>query len=232
LGWAVAAGHRGARADVYVVSGASGGPSSLYAFAGALWTPFGRLDEPGPLIRGWSKVSLFSYHTDLPGDPDQRIDVAGAGIEAEGGWQWVLLGARLALLGGVAWRDYELSPPDPGSSLQGSAVGWSLAFDGDLPIWDRLGVMANGRYAFMLDEYWAEARPYYRFDGGLRTGATLAVAGGEDYLKLRAGAFITGYEFRFGQGRRFFVGGKAGAEIDLDDGDIAPFLGLHLGFFY
>jgi hypothetical protein len=58
------------------------------------------------------------------------------------------------------------------------------------------------------------------------------VAGGEDYLKLRAGAFITGYEFRFGQGRRFFVGGKAGAEIDLDDGDIAPFLGLHLGFFY
>jgi Cellulose biosynthesis protein BcsS len=221
-----------ASADVYVTSGISGGPDSLNGFAGLIWTPFNELAGDGPLFRAWSRGSAFSYRTDLPANPDQRIDVSGGGLQAEAGWQWHLFGARLALLAGAVWNDYRLSPPDPGSSLAGSRFGWSASFDADYPAWNQLGIMANGNYIGPIDQYWVEARPYYQFEAGMRFGPTFAVAGGRDYLKARAGLYVTGYEWRLDDRHRLFFGGEAGAEFDLDDSDLAPFVGVHIGFFY
>lgn len=219
-------------ADAYFTSGVSGGPSSLNGYTGLIWTPFNGLGEDGAMIRAWSKAVAFSYRTDLPAKPAQRIDVSGVSLEAEAGWQWHLFGVRLALLAGAVWRDHRLSPPDPGSSLAGSKFGWSASFDADYPVWDTLGIMANASYVGPIDQYWIEGRPYYQFEGGMRVGPNFAVAGGDDYLKARAGLFVTGYEWRFGEGRRLFFGGEAGAEFDFEDGDLAPFVGVHIGFFY
>ncbi len=142
-----------AAADAYMVSGISGGPSSLYGFTGVIWTPFNPLNDAGPIIRAWSKGAMFSYRTDLPANPHQRIDVSEVGLQAEAGWQWQLFGARLALMGGAVWRDHRLSPTDPGSSLAGSQFGWSASFDADYPAWDRFGVMANGNYVGPINQY-------------------------------------------------------------------------------
>jgi len=120
-----------AAADSYFVNGISGGPESLYGFSGVIWTPLNPLNDPGPIVRAWSKGAIFSYYTDLPAKPDQRIDVSGVGLEAEAGWQWQILGARLALMAGAVWRDHQLSPADPGSDLAGSQFGWSASFDAD-----------------------------------------------------------------------------------------------------
>ncbi len=83
-----------------------------------------------------------------------------------------------------------------------------------------------------MPQYWVETKPYYRFDGGMRVGPNFAVSGGDNYLKARAGVFITGYEVQLGAGRRLFLGAKAGAEFDVDDGHLAPFAGINIGFFY
>ena len=221
-----------AMADAYLTSGISGGPRSLYGYSGVIWTPFNPLNDDGAILRGWSKGALFSYRTDLPAMPHQRIDVSGVGLEAEAGWQWHLFGARLALLAGGVWRDHQLSPADPGSSLAGSKFGWSASFDADWPAWERMGIMANGNYVGPANQYWAEAKPYYQFDGGMRIGPNFAVSGGDNYLKARAGVFITGYEVQFRAGRRLFLGGQAGAEFDVGDGHLAPFAGINIGFFY
>jgi len=83
-----------------------------------------------------------------------------------------------------------------------------------------------------MPQYWVNARPYYQFDGGMRLGPDFALAGGDNYLKGRAGLFVTGYEVDFPLGRRFFLGGEAGAEFGIDDRSIAPYVGLNVGFFF
>jgi len=221
-----------AAAESYFVSGISGGPDSLYGFSGVIWTPLNPLDDPGPIIRAWSKGAAFSYRTDLPANPNQRIDVSGVGLAGEAGWQWQIFGARLALMAGGVWSDHHLSPADPGSSLAGSQFGWSASFDADWPVARPFGVMANGNYIGLIDQYWVNARPYYQFDGGMRIGPDLAVAGGDNYLKGRAGLFMTGYEVDFPNDHRFFLGGEAGAEFGIDERSIAPYVGLNVGFFF
>ena len=221
-----------AAADSYFVSGISGGPESLYGFSGVIWTPLNPLNDSGPIVRAWSKGAIFSYRTDLPARPNQRIDVSGVGLEGEVGWQWQLFGARLALMAGGVWRDHQLSPADPGSSLAGSQFGWSASFDADWPLARPFGLMANGNYVGRVDQYWVNARPYYQLDGGMRFGPDFALAGGDNYLKGRAGLFVTGYEVDFPGGHRFFLGGEAGAEFGIDERSIAPYAGLNAGFFF
>lgn len=228
LAWSVVP----AAADAYFVSGLSGGPESLFGFSGVIWTPFNPLNDAGPIIRAWSKGSKFSYRTDLPARPNQRIDVSGVGLEGEVGWQWQLFGARLALMAGGVWRDHKLSPADPGSSLTGSRFGWSTSFDADWSVARPFGLMANGNYVGLIDQYWANARPYYQFDGGMRLGPDLAIAGGDNYLKGRTGLFVTGYEVDFPNGHRFFLGAEAGAEFGIDERSVAPYVGLNVGFFF
>jgi hypothetical protein len=142
-----------AAADSYFVSGISGGPESLYGFSGIIWTPLNPLNDAGPIFRAWSRGAIFSYRTDLPAKPNQRIDVSGVGLEGEAGWQWQLFGARLALMAGGVWRDQQLSPADPGSSLTGSRFGWSASFDVDWPAAPPFGLMANGNYVGLIDQY-------------------------------------------------------------------------------
>jgi len=142
-----------AAADAYFFSGISGGPESLYGFSGVIWTPLNPLNDAGPIVRAWSKGAIFSYRTDLPASPNQRIDVSGVGLDGEAGWQWQLFGARLALMAGGVWRDHRLSPADPGSSLAGSKFGWSASFDADWPLARPFGLMANGNYIGLIDQY-------------------------------------------------------------------------------
>jgi hypothetical protein len=202
----------------------------LHGFAGLIYAPAHTLSDTGLLLRGWAKAFQFTYDSDLPGKP--RITALGYGVQLEAGWQIAGPWGRAALLPGIVWRDHELSPPDPGSRLEDDRVGASLTADGEWRFSDRFGVMANATYVTGFDDYWVQARPFVHLGGGWKAGLDFAGYGGEDYDKLRAGVFTSGYELPVKAFGRLFLGAAAGVQSDQDGTHLAPFAGVNLGLLF
>ena len=207
-----------------------GEDDGLHGFAGLIYAPAHTLSDTGLLLRGWAKAFQFTYDSDLPGRP--RITALGYGVQLEAGWQIAGPWGRAALLPGIAWRDHELSPPDPGSRLEDDRFGASLTADGEWRLSDRFGVMANATYVTGFDDYWVQARPFVHLGGGWKAGLDLAGFGGEDYDKMRAGVFTSGYELPVKAFGRLFLGAAAGVQSDRDGTRLAPFAGVNVGLLF
>ena len=205
----------------------------LHGYAGLLYAPAHSLSDTGLLLRAWAKTFEFTYDADLPDDPDARISALGYGVHVEAGWQIAGPRGRAAILPGIAWRDYKLDPPDPGSSLSKDRVALSLAADGEWRFGDRFGIMANASYLTGFDDYWAQARPFVDVGSGWKVGLDFAGWGGPDYAKMRAGLFTSGYELPVQAfGRRMFLGAEAGVQSDRDGERVAPFGGINIGLLF
>ncbi|HUF44002.1 MAG TPA: cellulose biosynthesis protein BcsS [Aestuariivirgaceae bacterium] len=209
-----------------------GDDNGLHGFAGVIYAPGHSLSDTGFVLRGWAKGLDFEYHADLPGAPDSRISVLGYGFQVEAGWQFAGPRGRIALLPGVAWRDHELTPSDPGSRLEDDRFGVSLTADGELRFGERFGVMANGMYLTGFEEYWAQARPFVDVGSGWKLGLDFAGWGGPDYARMRAGVFTSGYELPFRIFGRTFLGASAGVQSDTDGKHMAPFAGINIGVLF
>lgn len=216
----------------FSITGGGGSVEGFDTFQGVIYTPWSTLGGDGFQVRGWVKSYLFQYETSLPNDPHARIDAMGYGAQAEIGWQFTGDWGRLAGFVGPAWRDHELKPDDPGSSLGRSRLGAALTLDGEWRASGGFGVMANGSYVTGVDQYWVQVKPFLDLGDGFKAGLSLAAFGGPDYEKARAGLFASGYELRFIRWRRTFIGGELGVQSDFSGRGVTPYVGIHSGFLF
>lgn len=216
--------------DAYIAAGLGGSFTDAYAWQSASMTPFGGFDESGPVVRALLTQVRFRYKTALPGDPSAEIEAQGWAGDAEAGWQWVDGINRLALFAGGAARQYDLTPDDPGSDLEG--FHWSASFTAQataaLPQAPGWAVSGEATYRPQMSELWALARPGFDLGDGVRIGPEAAVNRGVEYLFVRAGAFVSGYRLPF-MSAEVYLGGSAGVSFEPDGFAPAPYGGIWLG---
>lgn len=217
-----------AAGEMYLSAGGGGGLSDAWSWQTLSWTPFSAFSETVVIVRGSVRTDAKTYVTDLPGQPDARVWANGIGLDGEAGWQIAGEWGQVAALGGIAWRDYALSPDDPNSSLGSNTINARATVQGHLVGGDRWGGFGYADYVSGIDEWYAEIKPYYTLDNGMRIGPELALSGGDDYLHLRTGVFALGWEFSLPWAGRFWAGGSAGALWDTDGFGVEPYGTLHI----
>jgi hypothetical protein len=216
--------------EAYLSAGFGGSADYAGFWQSALVTPFGELDDTGPLVRGIVSELRFAYDTTLPDDPEARVEAQGMAGLLEGGWQWSHEESRLSLSAGVAARDYTLKPDDPGSDLEGLAWSASLSAQARTPLpwvsgWD---VAADISWQPQLGQFWGQARPGFDLGDNLRIGPEAAVSLGPDYLFLRAGAFVSGYRLTLAS-TEFYLGGMGGISSEVGAFTPSPYGGVWAG---
>ena len=217
----------------YVMAGIGGGPDALDSWQGVIYAPLAGLSQSGPLLRAFNKTYRFQYKTTLPARKNATIHALGFSLEAQGGWQLAKEGlGRIALYGGIVWRDHILTPADPGSNLAKARLGFSASIDGEYTINNDFGVMTNASFVTGFDQYWAEARPFIDFGGGWKAGPEIAAFGGKGYDIARLGLFTSGYEVPLGKWGRIFLGGQMGARFSIRHHHITPYGGINMGFLF
>ena len=224
-------------AQIYTLSGFGGGPKSLDSWQGIIYAPTGGLSESGPILRIWNKAFRFTYRTDLPTASDVSISALGLSLEAEAGWQFTGRPGRIALFGGIVWRDHFLTPADPGTDLSKARLGFSVTMDGEYKISDRFGVLANGSFLQGFNQYWAQIKPYSTMKraGGKppwKLGLDIAGFGGKNYHTVRLGLFASDFQFSLWKNKKVYLGAQAGAQYAIKARSISPYAGLNAGFLF
>lgn len=214
--------------ETYLSIGVGGGPEDAWNWQTLTWTPFNAAGETGLIVRGSLKAEAKTYVTDIPARNDARIWVSGIGLDGEAGWQVAGAWGQAAVLAGVAWRDYTLSPDDPNSKLGANQLHARVSAQGHLVGGEDWGGFWYGDYVSGVNEWFAEARPYYQLANSLKLGAEFSLSGGEDYLHARAGVSVLGWELDLPWVGRFWAGGSAGALWDTDGTRVEPYGAIHL----
>ena len=214
--------------ETYLSIGVGGGPEDAWNWQTLTWTPFNAAGETGLIVRGSLKAEAKTYVTDIPARNDARIWVSGIGLDGEAGWQVAGAWGKAAVLAGVAWRDYTLSPDDPNSKLGPNQLHARVSAQGHLVGGEDWGGFWYGDYVSGVNEWFAEARPYYQLENSLKLGPEFSLSGGEDYLHARAGVSVLGWEFDLPWVGRFWAGGSAGALWDTDGTRVEPYGAIHL----
>lgn len=105
----------------YFYSGVDVARDTSYGWAGAAWSPFGLMDEPGFRLRAQGGGGRYSYRTnDVPGGWNSASKAEG---EVLAGWQFLAGGHALAVYAGVNLRQDSLDRPDPSNRDEGTHVG-------------------------------------------------------------------------------------------------------------
>ncbi len=217
----------------YITAGFAGGPKALNSYQGIIYAPFGNLSETGLVLRTWNKAFRFSYKTDLgPTALNVPITALGLSLEGEAGWQFANDQGRIALYGGIVWRDHFLTPDDSRSSLSKSRIGFSATLDGEYKLSADYGVMANASFLQGFNQYWVQSRPYMKVGDGWKVGLDAASSGGKDYNNTRLGIFASDFEYSFWSKKRMFFGAEAGIQFSLKDNRFTPYAGLNMGYLF
>lgn len=106
---------------IYFYAGVDAARDTSYAWAGAAWSPFGKMNEEGFRLRVQGGAGRYSYRTDdVPGGWNNASKMEG---ELLLGRQFLAGAHALALYGGIALRQDTLDHPDPSNRDQGDHVG-------------------------------------------------------------------------------------------------------------
>ena len=212
-------------------------PKALNSYQGIIYAPFGNLSETGLILRAWNKAYHFTYETDLSRNARNiEISVLGLSVEGEVGWQIANDLGRIALYGGMVWRDHTLTPNDPGSDLNKSRIGFSATIDGEYKYSNDYGIIANASYLQGFNQYWVQAKPYIKFGDGWKIGLDATNFGGKDYHLARTGVFLSDFEFSLWpknwSKKRLFLGAEAGVQLSFKDKQLNSYAGLNIGYLF
>jgi hypothetical protein len=214
--------------DMYLSIGGGASLEDAWSWQTVTWTPFSTANDSGAIICASLRSEAKTYVTDIPARDDARIWVTGLGVDAEAGWQVANEWGSVAVLGGIAWRDYMLTPDDPNSALRGNMLNARVTVQAHLTASPDWGSFFYSEYVTGINEWFAEAKPYWQLDNGLKLGPEFSVSGGNDYLHARAGVSVIGWEFDLPWVGRFWAGGSAGALWDTDGTRVEPYGALHI----
>lgn len=199
--------------DAWVSAGAGGGGEALYSYTGVTLAPFGSLGAEGFRARVWGKALKV----------DQQGDIEGIGAEAELGWQFVRPDWRLAAFAGAFWRD------QPGT---GKLHGSSLAAEASYEISSRWRLIADGKYAFGLDEAWVQIRPEVKLGETLYVGLSAAGNKGRGYQLIQSAVSLGGLSYAMPWMGDVYFSAEIGAQYNVVTKNITPLGALNLGFAY
>ncbi len=186
--------------------------------------------QDGPILRFWQKSYGFSYKTQLPPtSPAQtRINAFGASFTGELGYQKKLSRGQLAGYLGLTYRQFRLSPKDPGAGLDKNPVGIPLTLDGTWSLFDKVSISSNLSYTVFHKDYWAQMKIGYRPNSStLQFGPEMVLQGGSEYRYLRLGAFISGLKLG-----NSYLGFNLGLRDDLRENQQSLYGDLNLSLFY
>ncbi len=168
-----------------VFSGAEASKDASYFYSGVIYALNRDLGRDGFLLRAYGGVAMYEYDTvSVPGG---RVDGDGYQVDAMLGYIWHLGHLNFSAYLGVDYQDYDLTPNDPDSDVNGDEVGFKVAADimsAGGPVYYTL----QGSYSTAFDTYWARARV------GLDTGRFVigpegVVLGSDGWDAQRVGGF-------------------------------------------
>jgi len=186
--------------------------------------------QDGPILRFWQKSYGFSYRTQLPptSPAETRINAFGASFTGELGYQKKLSRGQLAGYLGLTYRQFRLSPKDPGAGLDKNPVGIPLTLDGTWSVFDKVSVSSNLSYTVFQKDYWAQMKIGYRpTSSSFSLGPEVVVQGGSEYRYLRLGAFVSGIKLG-----KFYLGFNLGLRDDLRENQQSLYGDFNLSLFY
>lgn len=219
--------------DVLLLAGGGFAFRSFSQYTGAiipLNNTKGVFPQEGPMMRFWQKTFAFSYTAELtPNNPaETRIDAFGGGFTGELGYRKELSQGQLAGYIGLSYRQFRLSPKDPGADLNNNPIGIPLTLEGNWSLFEKLSVASSISYTAFQKDYWAQLKVGYQPSSSpLRLGPEVVLQGGSEYQYLRLGAFISG--IRLGN---TYLGFNIGLRDDLRENRQSLYGDVNLSFFY
>ncbi len=197
-----------------------------YTYGGANYSLNGDKSSEGVFLHGLLGYGEYEYDTALGG-----VDADLTELDLGVGYQWIVSGYRVSLIGAINLVEHELSgnPLDlANNSINGSETGFKPKFD----IWntDVSSYMygATLTYSTAYESYWNRAVFAKNF-GPVYLGPELIVQGNEEYEETRAGLALLGLKLGM-----FDVGASVGyswADPDKGTSDQEGlYSSIHLSF--
>ena len=168
-------------------SGSDWSSDASYFYSGALYALNRDLGRDGIVLRGFAGVPMFEYDADVQGGI-----VDGDGVQADimVGYMWHREHVTFIGYVGVDYQDYDLTPDDPFSKVNGSEVGFKTAADltsaYDSPLYFNL----HGSYSTAFNTYWTRGRAGYNA-GRFVVGPEVIAMGSDSFDAQRVGGFAT-----------------------------------------
>ncbi len=218
--------------DILLLAGGGFAFRSYSQYTGAI-IPFNRQEgafsQDGPMLRFWQKSFAFSYTTDLSpqGSKDSRIDAIGGSFTGELGYQKKLKQGQVAGYIGLTYRQFSLSPNDPGADLNDNPIGIPLTLDGSWSLSDKVSISSNLSYTLFQKDYWAQFKLGYQPVSTYQFGPEIVLQGGSEYRYLRLGAFVSGIKLG-----KVYLGFNVGLRNDLRENKQSLYGDMNLSFFY
>jgi hypothetical protein len=207
--------------------GSGMGHEEAWTWQSLTWLPMSTIAESGPIFRIIFNAEARSYDTELPKNRDARIEVREIGADVEAGWQYANNRMRAAALVGVSWSDHDLFPADPNSPLTHNMIAAKFSTEGQFDFDESRGVFWYGNYRTGSPEWYAAIKPYFHFANGLKVGPEISAGAGENYLHIRSGFFVDGYEFSLPWLGTYWLGGSAGALSDVEHLNFEAYGSIH-----
>jgi hypothetical protein len=166
-------------------SGSDFAKDSFYSYSGAIISLQRDLSRSGFVVQGFAGYGSYEY--DSAGVPGGRVDGDVTQLAAMVGYLFVRPGAALGLYVGADYHNYDLTPNDPFSAVNGDEIG--LRVGGDIRmVGPRHYFTLEGYYSTAFNTYWSRAR------AGLNTGRVVvgpeaAAMGSDGYDAQRVGGF-------------------------------------------
>ena len=214
-------------------SGADFAKDSFYAYSGAVVSLQRDLSKSGFVFQGFTGYGSYEY--DSPGVPGGRVDGDVTQLAAMLGYLWVRPGAAIGLYVGADYHNYDLTPNDPFSSVDGSEVGFRVGGDIRM-IGERHYLTLEGYYSTAFDTYWSRARVGLNL-GRVIIGPEAAAMGNVGYDAQRLGGFAMLKLDFFGTKNAPELTINAGYQFLRDDAGVGSsvggegaYVGFNLGF--
>jgi Cellulose biosynthesis protein BcsS len=228
MSWAVEARAR----DIFLLTGGGFAFRSFSQYTGVILPLSNKknaFSQDGPMLRLWQKSFAFSYTTDLSpqGSKDSRIDAIGGSFTGELGYQKKLSNGQIAGYAGLTYRQFNLSPKDPGADLNDNPIGIPLTLDASWSPFDKVSASSNLSYTVFQKDYWAQFKLGYQPTSTYQFGPEIVLQGGSEYTYLRLGAFVSG--IKLGE---VYLGFNFGLRNDLRENQQSLYGDMHLSFFY
>ena len=159
---------------------------SWYAYGGFVFAPFGDLTQNGFLLRG--VIGGGEYEYDNAGVAGGEVDGDHINLEGMLGYQFLMDMARVSVYAGVNVQDHDLSPNDPGNSVDGTEVGFAAT--GEIETLETSPFYGNlaGTFSTANDTYWTRGRIGWRIDQFV-IGPEGSLSGNDEYDAARIGGF-------------------------------------------
>lgn len=208
-------------------SGIDATSSSIFGYAGAAWSLGNDVGGEGPRVKVLAGSGLYVYDGSLAGFAGP-VNFNGEVMLARvlAGYLWRRGEWTAKAYAGLGYEDHDLSPNDPGNSVNGNEIG----LVGEVELWRNLGAAGflslDAGYADVFDTYRAHARFGRRIMRHFSAGIEGAALGNEEYESGRGGGFL---RIHLEDMDLTFSGGVAGDFYTQDLGGYAAF-GLYTRF--